>query len=54
MVIGKRMYLHIKEEKAESSERLHDSLEVTQPIGRSQNCPELGFKDQGWGRQDSR
>ena len=53
VVVGKRGYLRIKEEKAESSERLSDLLQVTQPIGRSQNCPELGFEDLGWGRQDS-
>lgn len=53
VVVGKGGYLRIKEEKAESSERLSDLLQVTQPIGRSQNCPELGFEDLGWGRQDS-
>lgn len=34
-VVGKRGYLHIKEEKAEGSERLSDSLQVTQPIAGS-------------------
>lgn len=54
VVVGKRRYLHLKEEKAEGSERLSDSLQVTQPIAGSPNRPELGFKDLGWGRQDSR
>lgn len=33
-VVGKRGYLHMKE-KAEGSERLSDSLQVTQPIAGS-------------------